>query len=327
MLYSLRLGVLDDPKISDVFRKALDHQKSLLQLLTSSLEATRAAGGEVTVSREAVAHAQRDLKELEFSDCLDQSFYAEKQTTSSIAVHKVFSIPEILENILRELTIIDILDVQQVNRTFRDTVNSSPMLQRQLFLAADKSCNLRALERPHRSSELNSEAVIVSCVHYPDEDCAFAHGYELFARFESRLLKTGSRVRRMYICQPPITSMTYRPECCRGATRLEWTEFGDAWFNRIKAWDAEPPTIENDDGLTIGDSYDVAADLQIAHKMCPYEGVGWIEETGDPKVSVTFRTEVTTNPIEKTIMAEEVEEDTVALRRERYRNAKMGGMC
>lgn len=49
----------------------------------------------------------------------------------------VFTIPELLENILLQIPERDLLLSQRVNETFRDVIKHSPQLERKLFFTAD----------------------------------------------------------------------------------------------------------------------------------------------------------------------------------------------
>ena len=54
-----------------------------------------------------------------------------------MAASKVFSIPELLEMILIDLSFKDVLRAARINKTFQSTVQSYPSLQRKLFLRQD----------------------------------------------------------------------------------------------------------------------------------------------------------------------------------------------
>jgi len=53
---------------------------------------------------------------------------------SPTAAQLVLSIPEILEQILLSLFMKDVFVFQRINKTWRDTIQNSPSLQRKLFL-------------------------------------------------------------------------------------------------------------------------------------------------------------------------------------------------
>ncbi|KAK5130914.1 hypothetical protein LTR08_001578 [Meristemomyces frigidus] len=55
----------------------------------------------------------------------------------------VFGTPELLENILVNLTALDLLHAMQVSHEFKDNIEASPTILRRMGLKVDEDCNLR----------------------------------------------------------------------------------------------------------------------------------------------------------------------------------------
>lgn len=68
------------------------------------------------------------------------------------ATAKVFAVPELLEAVLLKLPRIRLFEVCRINKTWRDTINTSPKLRQRLFLDFERASN-----RPH--SGANEEKV------------------------------------------------------------------------------------------------------------------------------------------------------------------------
>lgn len=76
----------------------------------------------------------------------DQTLISGRTMEHSTAVQVVFHIPELLENILRNLDVKELLLCQRVSRDFRRTVEGSLRLRRKLFFAPDWELEARLFD-------------------------------------------------------------------------------------------------------------------------------------------------------------------------------------
>lgn len=272
-------------------REALAHQQRLEQNFTRMTQTMQSNNTDVPPSlRDSLNEARNDIEGLKsfFSSFLCPTFYneAQPQPDESIA-HRVFDVPELLELILLELPIPDIMNFQQVNRTARDAINASPMLQRALSLRADSA------DSPLRApfSDLYSTFTGgFSCGHttryrrQPRRLSLASDEMPVAAEFVSlgsRLPVIGTRWRRMFVLQPPIHEMSATVSCCTiSRTRMD------------------PQIITSETGITIGDLHDAAQKLWNEHRQCTNAGMLQHDEDGLVKVQVTFTTKVKLGPNE-----------------------------
>lgn len=180
------------------------------------------------------------------------------------AVDKVFGTVELLENILGFLEVPDLLKAYQVHKTFYTTLKNSALLQKKLFLEPDSDSELAVLElksemlplmlhkMPHGGVPITAEGES-NDISY-DEPKVEA-SYSIKAPW-----RAGDRIRRMFLTQPPITTMKLGVSCC---------EFGREGRK----------TCKSETGLTVGDILCAVKDLICDIGECTYH-----DEWADPRM-------------------------------------------
>lgn len=117
-------------------------------------------------------------------------------------MEKALAIPELLEAVLLQLSVIDILvNSQRVCKTWHDCVNGSTSLQRELFLRPDRSptgpCRKTAKHIDSNSFRtINPFADLISIKEHTNRTAAFDH--------------PGASWRSMLIVQPPVPMVLLR---------------------------------------------------------------------------------------------------------------------
>lgn len=248
-----------------------------------------------------------------FSLYLDPQYYNERRSDDCTAAQRTFDVPELLEMILDAAEIPDILSMYSVNRSIRDSIECSSRMQTKLCLRAAPAHS--HLETPLSYCFIkyfDCERTPMAC--YPPvpigrgfscsigrlpvmplppftgpEDDEKSRTVTLNAYFypfkQQRLGGLGSRIRRMFICQPPIKRMTVHLSCCPNM---------DIYFS-----DPPPPApeyVSSEIGLTIGDLYDCAARLMDQHRWCPYAHAGQLDDDGMVDNAVQFQASVVLSP-------------------------------
>lgn len=319
-LHWIRNKTLKCRRSGAVFQRALRHQQGLKQTVDGLLAGSTGSGVDVAQLQQALGAAQNHIKGLQdfFSNCLHPCFYTNQPTSKSAKIAlKVFETPELAEEILTYLPVLDLLRAQQVNRMMRDVVQASTKLQRQLFLKPGQTKHLRVLNLGD-----GSKTIDIGTDDEP-EFTADEKIVELLVTFAKWLPRLGSRVRRMQLCQPPIHVMRYVPTCCGQASE---DEIG-----------GHPLRIRNEEGLTLGDLRNAAENLMAKHKLClnapvhAYDPDGFVRpevrfyvgvalEADDPMVRERLEEE------KENMMLDEDEEAHEAKITE-YMNAKKDGKC
>ncbi|PPJ53875.1 hypothetical protein CBER1_04603 [Cercospora berteroae] len=281
----------------DEFRAAVEHHASLdaalkqMELLansgdTVSSEAIRAA---LTSARAGAAGLDSHLR-----NTGRPSLYTERCPDRARGLaQRVFDVPELLELILSKLPVLELLKCYRVNHQWRDAIESSVNLQRQLSLRADtldghfqnvfqgRICGYsevlpgfgtRAFFSTHRALSSYEETL-------PGNEILFKAEFASTNDYFRMPKKIGARVRRMYICQPPVKELKVYLECCR----YNFTHHSDDH-------DRHSATVTNENGLTIGDLLDKTIEMLEAHKFCANAEVFMLDdETGEVKNEVSFR--------------------------------------
>lgn len=87
----------------------------------------------------------------------------------------------------------------------------------------------------------------------------------------------GSRIRRMFVTQPPVKQLSVTLNCCPSANGYP------AQYNNPPAQD-----VSNANGLTVGDLYDYTEKLLDQHRNCSAAYSGLLEDDGTVQVGVRF---------------------------------------
>ncbi|TKA82615.1 hypothetical protein B0A55_01365 [Friedmanniomyces simplex] len=219
------------------------------------------------------------LAPIYFNRCIKPGSFA-------TSARKTFGIPEMLELILSKLEPIDLLRVQQVNRTMRDAVNGSTTLLQKLFLLPDRTALLEILFLGTYTNSSKTNLITVACQRplgsVQDTECLISsikHRH-VRANFVPPLPRLGLRIRRLLICQPPVYEMAMQVHCCTAEHRA--------------AMGARPiqahEYVVNPAGLTLGNLYDEAACALGQHENCPFASPDRHAADGTVRRHVRFQT-------------------------------------
>ncbi|KAI7236903.1 hypothetical protein KC330_g3457 [Hortaea werneckii] len=183
------------------------------------------------------------------------------------AVQKVFDVPELLELILFNLTVIELLKLQQVSRQVRDAVKTSKKVQQRMFLIPSGSAHRRVLpifpskegyRSPVKHSGLTPILIDLTLHHLPQ-----SQGYKATMQLSAR--SSGLRYRRrclqMQLTDPPVRRLSVQCycSCVRGSSLIN-TSFG-----------ASSGLIINErDGISLGRLRDAFKQVAQEHKNCPH---------------------------------------------------------
>lgn len=251
---------------------ALSNRRQIKTNLDAALATIKT--GSITAIEERLLKIQHHFTRIEnyLSASIEPMYYAQHRPSDSTLAAKVFSVPELLENILRNLEVVDIMRCLEVNRTFRDTIEASSKLQTCLFLQpAPKGtmahcpfrfknfkcfCNLSFTLDPDNEVEVDITATADNNYALPNIGCRWKH---------------------MLISQPPIYEMTYTIHCDP-----------DNLFNVMRhpgsRRDQPKHTITSNKGLTVDDLCKAAkalfkrhadnqCDMNCAKKAVRFEGL------------------------------------------------------
>ncbi|KAK4540464.1 hypothetical protein LTR36_009210 [Oleoguttula mirabilis] len=202
---------------------------------------------------------------------------------------KVFGIPELLEHIcLSGLSVRDLLQMQQVNKTCLSSILSSPKLLRFMALIAEPSASYSSAFAIDNVKCSGFRSFRTSLVEHADSSVSTINDRERRAFVElkatlcspSEALPTlGPRPRTMLLYQPPIYEMTATADCCRARS-----------------------TIRSATGITVGDLYEAVVAFKASHRLCPFAAIYKHDEAGNVKVGVRFSGEVPLCESEKTLL-------------------------
>lgn len=180
---------------------------------------------------------------------IEPKHYAQFRQANSTIAAKVFAVPELLESILKELTVPALMRCYSVNRTFRDALETSKKLQACLFLLPDT-------ESREQRFPLNNIERFVCTAPRPE----FGRGSMIDVRTRvGRIYKIGPRWKKMLVSQPPTYSMQYYAICFGskpGGCRLGGWARGDR------------QNLHSNKGLTIGDLFEAVETMANAHRGC-----------------------------------------------------------
>ncbi|KAK3722184.1 hypothetical protein LTR37_002617 [Vermiconidia calcicola] len=179
---------------------------------------------------------------------------------------KVFNIPELLEEILCHLNAKDILQASITNRSMAAALHSSLSIQKRLCLKVDANSFFHT---PFAKGLFRS----VWLEQYDQPQWGDRDDLDnLWGKVHSSLIlrvyirngvipRIGTRYRSMYLCQPPVTDVTLKPDCCR----YNGSVGGSEDFT-TRPWRTKITTAT---GVTLGQLIDEATKLQGVHRLCP----------------------------------------------------------
>jgi hypothetical protein len=156
--------------------------------------------------------------------------------TCSVARNAVLNTQELLEMIFTKLSIADLLTVRQVNHHFKAVINTSPKLQRKLFLAPIPvkyvwACDLKTAEiKPMPPTTLvtgqwrkDNNVFIPTTINpfiFKEKSnkqmgtfmsrAVYCEAFFFTARPDLRLLDERSLVGKMFVCNPPTDEVVLR---------------------------------------------------------------------------------------------------------------------
>ncbi|KAK3627896.1 hypothetical protein LTR56_003886 [Elasticomyces elasticus] len=203
--------------------------------------------------------------------------------------HKVFGITEILELILREFSTAELLSAQRVNNRMRDVIDGSKDLMQRLFLLPGYGSHIDVLStagfdgnfmRQTRNIRISNTCYVRPNKAQNDQSNGRLY-LEVEVLFDQPLPRVGSRIRQMFITQPPAKSFTMAINCCDPDDR--------------ELLGAEPlPAVQitNPAGVTIGELYDEAQRAMQQHINCPF--ADWRNHTasGAVDLKITFKAQL-----------------------------------
>jgi hypothetical protein len=252
------------------YEKALKHQNATKVSLSRLSAALNALGLQDEHNlRTLISDTTDDLaKSQQATTALLELIPPEQRLTESAARvrQRVFDIPEMLERILSFLSLRDLLNVQQVNRQFFDSISASPKLKRQMCLLPDYNhhgidlpfqCHIRGVYfwREVPGSTLGPVE--------PADPAADQESVPIQIRIAGvkhlSKLRLGSRVRSLLICQPPVKKLAAYVDCC------------------------DSP---------IGHLMDAAEQLLKVHHLCPHASRYYHNDDGSVMANATFEGQV-----------------------------------
>lgn len=225
--------------------EVLTHRRSLNENLSSMLKDVQ--NGNFKDLERTIMAMHGDVAGIDtyLSKTIEAKYYAQDRPPESTAAVKALAVPELLENVLSYLKAADLMQCYAVNRTFRDVIERSDVLQMLLFLKPDP----------------NGEANL-----FPFESryifCTGAQRNFQQISFKARpglgtaLPSIGSRWKKMLISQPPMRHTYYGLYCqIPGAGAPCHDGYGNKDGQIVGDFQLE---LQSDDGLTIGDLYEAA---------------------------------------------------------------------
>jgi hypothetical protein len=165
------------------------------------------------------------------------------------AVQEAIAIPEISEHILKHLPYDDLLRARRINRHFATIIDTSPALQRNLYLsplaASEEEEVTRNLHPALAMLHTQSSAIYMLCRGRRSGDSKW---YQVAVMTHKRCISTtpsDSVLHKMLICQPPVTkALIHIERAARNKRANLRTTF-------------ETMVVYNDDGVTFGQLFQV----------------------------------------------------------------------
>jgi len=199
-----------------------------------------------------------------------QVFPSMHSSKSSKRAQEAFAVPELCEMILLRLASPkDLMNVQLVNKQFRELVSSSNMLQTQLGLLPQKSPHFHAPLANIQFPEFRLECREAE----PGSPGAQHTSVQVSVSLSEVLPKVGPIYRRMLLTQPPVTELSCSPLPCRAH-----------WLGP----DPHTTYFQKESGFTVGDVLDAANICASQAENCLKAGSDIHDADGIPRASVLF---------------------------------------
>lgn len=255
-----------------------EHLKSMSRTLKLCDSASSVDADNIAATTRSVEAAHEVLQVLILQVPLE---YRPPPKEASIAQQITFAHPELLEQILSGCDNMDLLNVLQVDKGCRATIQGSVKLQRKLGLLPDPDCDVYCplaclplslviyagpLEDSNNHAEFTSNAEISKMNTIGNKFCAEDQAYLLEPEPARSITQASSQIRKMLICQPPVKSAQVYTDCCPG----DWNG------NR----EPTPPVelLYSNDGPIAGDIFDAHARAFTKHRTCPHAAASFHDD-------------------------------------------------
>ncbi|KAK5701376.1 hypothetical protein LTR17_022659 [Elasticomyces elasticus] len=171
----------------------------------------------------------------------------------------------------------------------RDVISGSKDLMQRLFLLPNPGSHVDVLSTAGLDGNFMRETCNIkisqTCyqrsadTQHPDGQSNGRLGCEVNVCFDLPLPRLGSRIRQMFITQPPTKRFTMTINCCNPSNR-----------ERLGAEPLPDAQITNPAGVTIGELYDEAQRVMQQHTNCAFARWSQHEANGEVDLEVTFGT-------------------------------------
>ena len=248
-------------------RTALSHNQKLLADLARTISEIQRGGCSNNEIVSKLSAIQDDAKAFakHLSHRLPPKYYNEIRTRDSTAAERVLNLPELLELILLPAGVREIMAMEQVNKSIRDTIKAAPRLQMALYLKPETSPENAPEEKPDVDRRILR--TFLSDFGEAKEDRYRSHfarvrrfpGFEVTLRQneveatfrkgsgDGGMPKIGDRSMKMLLCQPPVKSLSV---IALGET-----------CGMIKCSKNKQGEITSETGLTVADLYERAKQM------------------------------------------------------------------
>jgi hypothetical protein len=235
---------------------------------------------------EASATARQSIDGIRefFSAFLATKFYPELHAQGAPnRPHRIFRATELVEYMLSFVAVADLFTLRQVNKTLRNQIDQSEVLQYRTYRSTDLDGYYKTAFSPgSHCSKLTGITVdaIFSCntamlgIEKPPGHFAAV----LEVRFDSRYSKVAVPNRyypygAMFLAQPPPTEIDVFPDCCsRGTYSSTYAAHQQDPLNAAMALGRLQPVgkVVSNTGLTVGHLYDAIERIREEHRICPH---------------------------------------------------------
>ncbi|KAK5744713.1 hypothetical protein LTR17_001789 [Elasticomyces elasticus] len=247
-----------------------------------------------------------------------QDVWKPTECSASVA-QRVFTIPELCENILSYLpTNLDIYCAMRTNQAMAAAVRGSPSMQKALgFAPTNKGHWYTPFDYVEFGGHGWNHPHGFTCSRnaWVSEQSRFATVTANFVLWtpEATLRGVMAAFRNVRICTPPIHEMECYVDCCGGMRNQ--AERGGSDGHRWN-WDEtetgavpapKPITpLRNPEGITVGDIFKATLRLKEEHRLCPYAKESDVDlESGSVRVDVSFKGQIKLSPDDPVVMPEQ----------------------
>ena len=223
-------------------RQALEHHQNLLKNITNLATRLETSNVQQIELAYALNQAKNDIFGLDkyFRDILEPFYYNERRAKDSTIATRVLGVPELLDHILRYVDFMDIIRMIQTCRRISNNIETSSELQSRLSI----SC-LR-IPSPHNIPDYGEKTRL----SLPGFRCStyYSTKASISTLGNGNDIPTiGTRWKRTFICDPPITCMKGYVQSPRSKVSRE---------NSFKV-----RRIRSETGITIGHLLETAKEM------------------------------------------------------------------